>query len=385
MRTYKNLINIALSDETMDEALESASQKKKERSEVQRVIKNRDWLKVKLRELILGCKLKPIIHKARIINDGFKQKLRIIIQPFFTVTNPEQWIQHIVIKTLQPIFMKGMYKFSCGSIPGRGVHYGKKYLEKFIKNNPKEIKYVLKFDIHHFYESINTDLLKERFAKIIKDDVMLKLIYFVIDSNVGTMPDGTIIKRGLPIGFYTSQWFANWFLQPFDHYVKEVLKVAFYMRYMDDIVIFGRNKRELHKNFKEIEKYLAEIGLTIKGNWQVFLFDYTDKDGKRHGRPIDFMGFKFYRDKTTIRKSIFLRSIRTALRLHKKLKITWFDACQMISYMGWYSPTDTYNAYKNHIEPFISIDLCKKIMSNHDRRKNGRIQNGSEQPKTERN
>ena len=63
--------------------------------------------------------------------------------------------------------MKGMYQFSCGSIPGRGIHYGKKYLEKFIRENKSEIKYVLKFDIHHFYESINVDLLKERFRKII--------------------------------------------------------------------------------------------------------------------------------------------------------------------------------------------------------------------------
>lgn len=386
MKTYKNLINIALSDETMDEALKSASQKKTERPEVQRVIKNKDWLKGKLRELILTCKLKPIIHRARIINDGFKQKIRIIIQPYFTVKSPEQWIQHIVISTLKPIFMKGMYKFSCGSIPGRGVHYGKKYLEKFIKNNPKDIKYVLKFDIHHFYESVDVDLLKERFAKIIKDEIMLNLIYFVLDSNAGVMPDGTVIKKGLPIGFYTSQWFANWFLEPFDHYVKEILKAAFYMRYMDDIVIFGRNKRELHKKFREIEKYLGEMGLTIKGNWQIFLFDYIDKDGKRHGRPIDFMGFKFYRDKTTIRKSIFLRACRVALRLHKKLKITWFDACQLLSYMGWFYPSDTFWAYKNHIEPFVSIDLCKKIMSNHDRRKNGNnLEKGSKQPKTDRN
>lgn len=205
------------------------------------------------------------------------------------------------------------------------------------------------------------------------------------DSNAGTMPDGNIVKKGLPIGFYTSQWFANWFLQPFDHYVKEELKAKCYVRYMDDIVILGTNKRELHKMFNLICSYLGEIGLTIKDNWQVFLFDYTDKDGKRHGRPIDFMGFKFYRDKTTIRKSIFLRACRLARRLHKKLHINWRDASQILSYFGWFKTTDTYKAFQKYIVSQISLNSCKKVMSIHDknlRRKNEHsLQNGTEQRK----
>ena len=386
MKTYKHLIDIATSDEIMDGALMDGTEGKSDREEVQEVIEKKEKLKPLLREKFNNKELKPILHKAHEINDGFKQKKRIIIQPYFTPNKPEQWIQHIVVKTLKPIFMKGMYKFSCGSVPNRGVHYGKKYLEKFIKKNPKKTKYVLKLDIHHFYESVDIQILKERFAQIIKDDKMLALIYFVLDSNAGILPDGTIIKRGLPIGFYTSQWFANWFLQPFDHFVKEELKADFYMRYMDDIVIFGSNKRELHRIFKRIEEYLGSINLKVKSNWQVFRFDYIDKNGKRQGRFVDFMGFKFYRDKTTIRKSIFLRACRTARRISKKLKISWRDACQILSYMGWFYPTDTFKAYLKHIKPFVSVRMCKKIMSNHDRRKNDNsIQDGSKQSKTNGN
>lgn len=373
MKTYKNLIESALSDEVMDSALESACERKKHRPEVQAVIQNKEIIKQKLREKIIACSLAPIIHKAHIINDGFKQKKRIIIQPYFTPRKPEQWLQHIVVVVLKAVFMKGMYEFSCGSIPNRGIHYGKKYLEKFIKKNPKYIKYGLKLDIFHFYENVDIDLLKKKFADTIKDDKMLALIYFILDSNKGIMPDGTVVNRGLPIGFYTSQWFANWFLQPFDHFVKEQLRVAFYMRYMDDIVIFGNNKRQLHRDFEQIKEYLKGIGLEVKSNWQVFRFDYIDKEGKRKGRPVDFMGFKFYRDKTTIRKSIFLRACRTARRIHKKLKINWRDACQLLSYMGWFYPTDTFKAYKKYIEPMVSIDLCKKIMSNHDKKKKEKL------------
>lgn len=378
MKTWKNLIQIAVSDECMEESLKTASERKTDRPEVQAVFEHKDKLKEILREKILKGLLKPLIHKAHIINDGFKQKIRIIIQPFFTPKAPEQWIQHIVVNTLKPLFMCGMYEFSCGSVPGRGVHYGKKYLEKYIRNNP-DVKYVLKLDIRHFYESVDINLLKERFEKYIKDDLMLKLIFFVLDSNAGILPDGTVIQKGLPIGFYTSQWFANWFLQPFDHYVKEVLRADFYMRYMDDIVILGKNKRDLHRKFKAIKKYLSGLHLEIKDNWQVFLFDYIDKDGKRRGRPIDFMGFKFYRDKTTIRKSIFLRACRLARRLNKKMKITWHDACQLLSYMGWFYPTDTFGAYQKHIKPFVSVQKCKRIMSNHDKRERELLQNSSPQ------
>lgn len=387
MKTYKNLIDFALSDECMDESLRTATRGKTSRPDVQELLAKSQWVKEKLRTLIKNRALKPLIHKAHEINDGFTRKVRVIIQPYFSIRKPEQWIQHIVVNALKKIFTRGMYEFSCGSVPGRGVHYGKKYLEKFIKKNPKSIKYVLKLDIKKFYQSVPIDLLKERFREIIKDEIMLDLIYFVLDSNVGVLKSGEYIRDGLPIGFYTSQWFANWFLQPLDHYIKEELKAAFYMRYMDDIVIFGPSKRELHKIFKQIESYLIKNRLKPKENWQIFLFDYIGKDGKRRGRPIDFMGFKFYRDKTTIRKSIFLRACRLARRIAKTMKISWRDACQILSYMGWFYPTDTFQAYKKHIKPFVNIEVCKKIVSKHNKNKGGKdngdnLQKGSSQGKT---
>lgn len=342
-----------------------ASKGKRSRYEVQRILERQEKYLKKFKEWLIKGEYIPMEHKAVLINDGFIQKKRIVIQPFFY---PEQWAQHVVVNTLKPIFMKGMYDFSCGSIPNRGIHYGKKHLEKFIKYNPKEIKYVLKFDIYHFYQSINVDLLKEKFKRYIHDERMLKLIFFVLNSNNATL-DGEEINEGLPIGFYTSQWFANWFLQDFDHFIKEELKAKCYIRYMDDVVIFGRNKRQLRKDFERIKEYLATLDLKVKDNYQVFRFDYIDKDGNRKGRFIDFMGFKFYRDKTTIRSSIFLRAIRKARKLNKKEKLTWYDACQMISYAGWFYPTDTHEAYKKHIESNVSIKLCKKLVSNHFKKK----------------
>lgn len=362
MKTYNNLFEIATSDEIILSSLMSASKSKRQRPVVKKILERQEKYFKKFKEWLLAGNYEPIQHVATKINDGFLLKKRIVIQPYFY---PEQWVQHIVVKTLQPIFMRGMYEWSCGSIPNRGIHHGKRHLEKFIRNNKSEIKYVLKLDIRHFYESINIDMLKERFKKIIRDEKMLKLIFFVLDSN-SAMLDKEIIQKGLPIGFYTSQWFANWFLQPFDHFVKEELKVKCYVRYMDDIVIFGKNKKELHNKLNRIKEFLAEMDLSVKDNYQVFRFDYIDRNGKRRGRFIDFMGFKFYRDKTTIRGKIFVRALRKARRIKAKSNPTWYDANQILSYTGWFKRTDTFNAYQKYILHNVNIELCKNLIRHKD-------------------
>lgn len=368
MKSYNHLFEKAISDEIMDPALDDGIKGKKDRPEIQDILRNRIKYKQILRQKIIAGDLVPFMHQATLRIDRCNGKPRIIVPPRFDKEEPEQWIHHIVIKTLKPIIMKGMYQFSCGSIPGRGIHYGKKYLEKFIKENKSEIKYVLKFDIHHFYESINVDLLKERFRKIIHDERMLKLIFYILDSNEYQL-DGELYKGGLLIGFYPSQWFANFFLQPFDHFIKENLKVKCYVRYMDDCVIFGRNKKELHQKLYAIEQYLEKMDLELKSNYQIYRFDYIDRQGNRRGRFIDFMGFKFYRDKTTIRKGIFARATRTARRISKKEKVTWFDAARMLSYKGWFKRTNTYKAFMKYIAPFVNLGKLRKIMSNYSKRR----------------
>nr|DAT17508.1 MAG TPA: hypothetical protein [Caudoviricetes sp.] len=368
MKSYNHLFEKAISDEIMDPALDDGIKGKKDRPEIQDILRNRIKYKQILRQKIIAGDLVPFMHQATLRIDRCNGKPRIIVPPRFDKEEPEQWIHHIVIKTLKPIIMKGMYQFSCGSIPGRGIHYGKKYLEKFIKENKSEIKYVLKFDIHHFYESINVDLLKERFRKIIHDERMLKLIFYILDSNEYQL-DGELYKGGLLIGFYPSQWFANFFLQPFDHFIKENLKVKCYVRYMDDCVIFGRNKKELHQKLYAIEQYLGKMDLELKSNYQIYRFDYIDRQGNRRGRFIDFMGFKFYRDKTTIRKGIFARATRTARRISKKEKVTWFDAARMLSYKGWFKRTNTYKAFMKYIAPFVNLGKLRKIMSNYSKRR----------------
>ncbi len=371
MKSYNNLINYALTDECMDIALRKATEKKTKRPEVKKIIQNREQEKKKLREKICNRQLELYVHKARRINDGVSKKERVILEPFFTPGKPEQWLHHIVIEAMMPILTKGMYDFTFGSIPNRGLAYGKKYVEKFIQKHPKDIKYALEIDIRHFYQNINPDLLKERFSKVIRDKDFLELVFYILDSNTGQFPDGEIITGGLPIGFYTSQWFANYYLQPFDHFVKEELKIPFYARNMDDMLFFHRNKKELRKAFEQMKEYLTGLDLKIKGNYQIYRFDYiSKKDGKRKGRPVDFLGYKFYRDKTTLRSKNFLAATRKARKIKRTGKITWYSACQMVSYAGMFKGTNTHIAFNKHIKANVDLKLCKRIISRHFKKLN---------------
>ena len=218
-------------------------------------------------------------------------------------------------------------------------------------------------DVKKYFDSIPHDILKRKLSEIIHDRAFLNILYEIVDAT------GT--DRGIPIGFYTSQWFANWYLTELDHYIKEVLGVAHYIRYMDDMVIFGGNKRELHEIQRKIEAYLNDrLGLQMKENWQVYLFDYVKKDGSHVGRDLDFMGFRFFRDRTILRKSVMLKATRKARNMAKKVVKTVYDCRQMLSYLGWLDCTDTYDMYKKWIKPNISFQHLKRRVSAYQRKIN---------------
>lgn len=300
---------------------------------------------------------KPTRHQKTTINDGTQKKQREIEKPRY---NYEQVVHHVVVDACQNIFMQGMYEYACGSVPKRGAHYGKKYIERCIYTDKKNCKYVLKMDIRHFFESVDHEVLKDWLKKKIRDKRMLHILFLIIDGS----------EVGLPLGYYTSQWLANFLLQPLDHYIKEQLHATYYIRYMDDMVIFGKNKKELHRMQQEIEKYLNQmLNLKMKYNHQVFRFDFIEKkSGIQKGRPVDFMGFQFYRDKTIMRESIMLSCTRKVNRVAKKNIITWHDATAILSYMGYIKHTDTYGMYVQRVKPYVNVKKLKKIVSKHSKR-----------------
>lgn len=347
MKSYNHLYEKCISESNRREAIKAAKHSKR----IRRIIKERHLSD----DALLDMSYEWIVnfqnanHTPIHIEDGITHKKRTIIVP----TLEELIVQHCVVNALKPLFSKGMYEHSYASLPNRGAHKGKKVIQKWIRNDSKNTRYVLKMDIHHFFDTVPHFILKEKLAKYIHDELMLDLLFKIID----------VTEQGIPLGFYTSQWFSNWYLQELDHFIKEELQAVYYVRYMDDMVIFGRNKKVLHQIRKKISVFLdSNFGLELKGNWQVFLFDYRGK-----GRDLDFMGFRFYRTRIVLRKTIMLKSTRKARKISKKEHPTVYDLRQMMSYLGWLNCTDTYNMYLKHIKPFVSFQRMKRYISKCDK------------------
>lgn len=344
LKTYKHLYGNFISEENIRTAIRVSSLGKRSRARVREYYEHPDDHIQELREYAEN--FYSFKHKPKEIYDGISKKKRTIVVPAYR----EQIVHHMCVNVLKPIFMRGMYEHSYASIPERGAHKGKKFIERWIRNDWKNTKYCLKMDVRKFFESVPHDIIKRKLALIIKDDAFLKVLFEIIDAT----------DYGLPIGFYTSQWLANWYLQDLDHYIKETLKATYYVRYMDDMVILGGNKRKLHRMRLAIADYLQKNGLAMKGNWRVFRI--TEKS------DLDFMGFRFFRNRTTLRRNIFLKMKRKARRIRKKGKSTIHDARQMLSYQGWLMCTDTYSAYIRHIRPCVNFRNLKTKISKYDRR-----------------
>lgn len=304
----------------------------------------------------------------KVIHEASANKDRIIFPPHLT----EHVIHHLVCRELEPMFKRSMYDFCVASVPGRGSSYGKKFMRKWIDSYGGKKIYVLKLDVHHFFDSIDREILYNKLSKRIKDkrflEVVRKIIWYDGDKNT----------TGIPIGFYTSQWFANFYLQDFDYFIKQELHIPHYMRYMDDMVLIHTNKRKLWQAYYAIIEYLSDIKLNLNHKHQLFRFSYIDRDGKEKGRAIDFMGFVFHVNRTCIRKRTLFRARRKANRIAKKDSYSWYEATQIVSMAGRLKHTDTHKFFEKYIESKVNLKLLKKIVGNHARKESHRrmIDNG---------
>lgn len=364
MKTYKNLFDKLIDHENIYNAIINASRSKRDRPDVKKVLKKINFYIYRLQDLITQKRLKFRKHTAVLINDGIKLKPRVIVKPDFIY---EQILHHALVQVLKPIFMKSMYIWSCGSLPKRGGLYGKRYLAKYIKHHQSKIKYCFKCDIEHFFQSVDTEVVKKMLARRIRDKSFLQVLFLVLDSNIAIYEDEDIYM-GLPIGWYIAQWLANWILTETDYKIKQKLKIKCYVRYVDDLVLLSPNKKELHKARSEIQNYLQELHLKLKSNYQVFRFTYIAKDGKEKGRCIDYMGYKFYRNRTVLRKTIILKATRKALKMSKSNKLNWYECTQIVSYLGWFKHANVYMIYAKYIQPKVNIGECKKVISLHSYR-----------------
>ncbi|WP_418231642.1 reverse transcriptase domain-containing protein [Butyricicoccus sp.] len=301
------------------------------------------------------------IHPAR-------GKARKIDSPCLT-DHVIHWMLAIAIK--EPI-TRGMYEHSYGSIPNRGIDGARRTVERWVQHDKKS-KYFVKLDIKKFYPNVNQNILRDKFRRIIKDQQILE----VIDEVISCVP------KGLPIGTYTSQWFANFYLQGLDHHVvqglyktrrgKRIPYVSHYLRYMDDMLLFGNSKRDLEKAVREIQEYCkTELGLTIKPAWEIRKIAECVRKENGHKvlftgtAPIDIVGYRFYRNRTEIRAAIYLHTRRLLSKAVKKLEqkenILLLHAQGINSLIGWFSHADC-QAFLKELNQNINVKFIREVIS----------------------
>ena len=349
MKTHRHLFEEIIKDDNLELAIKEAckSRKKshKKKTRLERLKTDPDRIK-KVKDWILNYS--PMRRRPHEIYDGIARKKRQIYVPSVR----ETVVQHAVIQVLNRHLMNGVYEHTYAAIKGRGQHKAKQYVEKYIRKHPKDVKYYLKMDIKQYFPSVPQDGLIAMLEREVKDTRTVDLIRMILYAS----------EDGIPLGYYISQWFANYYLRDMDHRIKEMVGKNLYIRWMDDMVIFAGNKRELHRYKNEIADMLADLGLRLKENWRIERFDH-----RKGGCFLDFMGFRFYRNRTTLRRTIYYRMTRKARRIARKEKPTIFEMRQFLSYLGWIKHSDTYGAYLEYVKPYVSIQYIKRRISRHDR------------------
>ena len=162
--------------------------------------------------------------------------------------------------TLYNLLTKSFIHSNGACQKGKGTEFVlkdfKKQLQRYYRKHGNE-GYYLKCDIHHFFESINHEILKDMLIKRIDDAHILRMVFMVIDS---------FGDRGLGLGSQISQLLALFCLDELDHVVKEKLHIKVYTRYMDDFILISESKEKLIDAKEFIESYLSGIDLQLNSN-----------------------------------------------------------------------------------------------------------------------
>lgn len=169
-------------------------------------------------------------------------------------------LHHAVFAVLNPIFEPTFIPNSLSCRIGKGTHKGIDILNKTLRqisSNGFKPCFVLKCDVKKFFETVDHSILSNIIRKRIKDTDALWLLEEIIESFISRYSNLFELK-GLPIGNLTSQLFANVYLNEFDQFVKQILKVKHYIRYTDDLVIVAENKPYLENLIKPIRLFLSD-------------------------------------------------------------------------------------------------------------------------------
>ncbi|MBI5116994.1 group II intron reverse transcriptase domain-containing protein [Candidatus Poribacteria bacterium] len=223
-------------------------------------------------------------------------------------------VHHALCNVIEPIFDRIFIYDTYACRKRKGVHAAVDRYNEYAR----KYTYVLKCDIRKYFQSVDHEILLEMISRKIACPQTMWLITKIIasrddKSHVSYFENDTLFtpferKRGIPIGNLTSQFFANVYLNGFDHFVKEILGQP-YIRYVDDFVVFGNSKGRLHEVNEKIQAYLSSLRLNIHERKCRI---YRVKDG------ITFLGYRIFPTHRLLKKDNVLRMRRRLKKLSRK-------------------------------------------------------------------
>jgi len=189
-------------------------------------------------------------------------------------------VHHAVVAAIEPLFERCFIHHSYATRKGKGNQRAVRSAQSYLRRG----YYYLKADVEKYFDSIDHNILLALISRKLKDRQLLSLIGTIINNSDRSR--NLECGKGLPIGNLTSQFLANVYLNGLDHYVLEELKAGYYIRYMDDFVLFADDKTRLREWRDSIASYLEEnLSLKLKEK-------ATFINSRQNGLP--FLGLRIF-------------------------------------------------------------------------------------------
>lgn len=294
MRTYNHLYPHITSFENLRLAFRAARRGKRARPDVATFEYDLEASLLELQAELEAETYRPGPYKNFRI---FDPKPRLISASPFR----DRVVHHALCQVIEPLWERRFIHDTYACRVGKGTHAAIRRAQEFSRRFP----YVLKCDIEHFFPRMDHAILYARFARFIADSRTLRLCRMILESGAGIhagvpptyFPGDDLFAaarpRGLPIGNLTSQFWANVYLDPLDHFIKRELKCLAYARYVDDFLLFSANKADLHRWRAAVIGFLASLRLTLhEAQAQVFPVS----------TGIPFLGWRIYSDHLRLKR-----------------------------------------------------------------------------------
>lgn len=333
MKIYKNLFNKIISLANLFSAWDKFKHDKQQKRDVQKFSWQLEQNIFQLHHELTRHTYKHQPYISFYINDPKQRHIH-------KASVRDRVLHHAVFSVLNPIFEETFISHSFSCRIDKGTHAGVGALESIIRAVGKNYTvpcFALKCDIKKFFASVDHYILIDIISKRIKDDDVMWLLKIIIESFVS--PQFSLFSpKGLPIGNLTSQLFANIYLNEFDQFIKQELKVKHYLRYTDDFVIINNDDKKLQKLIPTIGAFLNnKLALQLHPKKVIMRKSY---------QGVDFLGYVLLPHHRVLRSKTKAQMFR---KLHQRInqyrngvvgQKTIDQALQ--SYLGVLSHADTY-------------------------------------------